>query len=95
MSLMHTPTGQTCDYLSAVPSNATHLVDGVNGKLYVWNATNQALPSAKTLCAAFTPDVPGVSWGAGLVITYNTFEENMLVENYFRAQQGAKSYHLG
>ena len=87
--------GLQCQYLSSVSSNATHLVDGDNGKLYVWRGTGADLPAAKTTCSSAVPGVGGVVFGPGLVVSYNSFTENQLVENYFTAQQGLKAYYMG
>ena len=81
--------------MSTITNDATNLVDAVNGKLYTWSASPATgVPAAKALCAT-TPSTPGITWGPGLLVTYNTFEENLMVEDYFRGTQGAKAYYIG
>jgi hypothetical protein len=76
-------------------SNATHLVDGDNGKVYVWRSTGDTLNNSKTSCASAALSVTGVVFGRGQLSSYSTFAENQLVENYFMAQQGRTTYWVG
>jgi hypothetical protein len=89
------PAGLQCQYLSSLASNATHLVDSTNGKVYVWSSTGANLNNSKNSCASAALSVPGVAFGPGQLSSYNSFEENQLVENYFVAQQGRTTYWVG